>query len=43
MGQLETEADRSEGDTEANQSLEFELVWWQPATTVEEGTLNVRG
>jgi amphi-Trp domain-containing protein len=39
---LEGESDWSEGDTEAKQSIEFELVWWREARTAEEGTLNVR-
>ena len=39
---LEGESDWSEGDTEAKQSIEFELVWWRDASTPEEGTLNVR-
>jgi len=39
---LEGESDWSEGDTEAKQSIEFELVWWQEATTAEEGALEIR-
>jgi amphi-Trp domain-containing protein len=39
---LEGESDWSEGDTEAKQSIEFELVWWRDARTADEGTLNVR-
>jgi amphi-Trp domain-containing protein len=39
---LEGESDWSEGDTEAKQSIEFELVWWRAASTPEEGTLDVR-
>lgn len=39
---LEGESDWSEGDTEAKQSIEFELVWWQEANTAEEGTLDVQ-
>jgi amphi-Trp domain-containing protein len=38
---LEGESDWSEGDTEAKQSIEFELVWWREAQTPEEGALNV--
>jgi amphi-Trp domain-containing protein len=38
---LEGESDWSQGDTEAKQSIEFELVWWRDAATVEEGTLDV--
>ncbi|MFC6835700.1 amphi-Trp domain-containing protein [Halomarina ordinaria] len=38
---LEGESDWDEGDTEAKQSIEFELVWWREATTAEEGALDV--
>lgn len=38
---LEGESDWSEGDTEAKQSIEFELVWWRAARTAEEGTLDI--
>ena len=38
---LEDESDWSEGDTEAKQSIEFELVWWREARTAEEGTLDI--
>ena len=38
---LEGESDWSAGDTEAKQSIEFELVWWHAAQTADEGTLNV--
>ena len=38
---LEGESDWSSGDTEAKQSIEFELVWWREATTPEEGQLNI--
>lgn len=38
---LEGESDWSEGDTEAKQSIEFELVWRRDARTAEEGTLDV--
>lgn len=37
---LEGESDWSEGDTEAKQSIEFELVWWREARTAEEGALD---
>jgi len=39
---LEGESDWSQGDTEAKQSIEFELVWWRDAVTAEEGSLNVQ-
>jgi amphi-Trp domain-containing protein len=38
---LEGESDWSEGDTEAKQSIEFELVWWRDAQTAEEGVLEI--
>lgn len=38
---LEGESDWSTGDTEAKQSIEFELVWWRDATTPEDGRLTV--
>ncbi|AXG11987.1 amphi-Trp domain-containing protein [Haloplanus rubicundus] len=38
---LEGESDWSEGDTEAKQSIEFELVWWCEAQTAEEGVLDI--
>ena len=38
---LEGESDWTEGDTEAKQSIEFELVWRTAATTAEEGALDV--
>lgn len=38
---LEGESDWSEGDTEAKQSIEFELVWWREAQTPEEGRLDI--
>jgi amphi-Trp domain-containing protein len=38
---LEGESDWSDGDTEAKQSIEFELVWWRDARTAEEGALDV--
>ncbi|SEP27743.1 amphi-Trp domain-containing protein [Halogranum amylolyticum] len=37
----EGESDWSEGDTEAKQSIEFELVWWREARTPEAGALDV--
>lgn len=39
---LEGESDWSEADSEAKQSIEFELVWWREAETADEGTLDVR-
>ncbi|ELZ52371.1 hypothetical protein C465_01924 [Halorubrum distributum JCM 9100] len=39
---LEGESDWSEGDTEAKQSIEFELVWWREAATAEEGELDIQ-
>jgi amphi-Trp domain-containing protein len=38
---LEGESDWSEGDTEAKQSIEFELVWRREAQTAAEGALDV--
>jgi amphi-Trp domain-containing protein len=38
---LEGESDWSEGDTEAKQSIEFELVWWRAAQSADEGALDV--
>lgn len=38
---LEGESDWTPGDTEAKQSIEFELVWRRPATTAAEGELDV--
>jgi len=38
---LEGESDWAEGDTEAKQSIEFELVWWREAQTAEEGGLKI--
>jgi len=38
---LEGESDWSEGDTQAKQSIEFELGWWQEAQTAEEGSSNI--
>ncbi|MDJ1434250.1 amphi-Trp domain-containing protein [Halostagnicola sp. A-GB9-2] len=39
---LEGESDWSQGDTEAKQSIEFELVWRRGTTTAEEGTLDIQ-
>ncbi|MFC6954321.1 amphi-Trp domain-containing protein [Halorubellus litoreus] len=39
---LEGESDWSQGDTEAKQSIELELVWWRAAASAEEGALDVR-
>lgn len=38
---LEGESDWSEGDTEAKQSIEVELVWRREARTAAEGELQV--
>jgi amphi-Trp domain-containing protein len=38
---LEGESDWSQGDREAKQSIEFELVWWREAASAEEATLNI--
>ncbi|WP_132059623.1 amphi-Trp domain-containing protein [Halorussus amylolyticus] len=38
---LEGESDWSEGESEAKQSIEFELVWWREVEGAEDGTLNV--
>ena len=38
---LEGESDWSQGDTEAKQSIEFELVWWRAATSAAVGTLDI--
>lgn len=38
---LEGESDWAEGDTEAKQSIELELVWWRDARTPEAGTLDI--
>jgi len=38
---LEGESDWTEGDMEAKQSIEFEMVWWREAETAEEGTLDI--
>jgi amphi-Trp domain-containing protein len=38
---LEGESDWSDGDTEAKQSIEFELVWWREAESAEEARLDV--
>jgi len=39
---LEGESDWSEGDTEAKQSMEFELVWWREAQTADDAALDIR-
>jgi len=39
---LEGESDWSQGDSEAKQSIEFELVWWREAATADKGTLDVQ-
>ncbi|NHN49220.1 amphi-Trp domain-containing protein [Halostella sp. JP-L12] len=38
---LEGESDWTEGETEAKQSIEFELVWWRDARTADEGRLDI--
>ena len=38
---LEGESDWSEGDTQAKESIEFELVWWRDAATAAEARLDV--
>ncbi|WP_227132816.1 amphi-Trp domain-containing protein [Halorubellus salinus] len=38
---LEGESDWSQGETDAKQSIEFELVWWREATSAEEGALDI--
>jgi amphi-Trp domain-containing protein len=40
---LEGESDWSEGDSQAKQSIEFELVWWTDAQSADEGSLTVEG
>jgi len=39
---LEGESDWSPGDTEAKQSIEIELVWWQPATSAADAALDIQ-
>lgn len=39
---LEGESDWSEGQSEAKQSIEFELVWWREADTAEAGALDIQ-
>ncbi|WP_255151090.1 amphi-Trp domain-containing protein [Halorarius halobius] len=39
---LEGESDWSQGDTEAKQSIEFELVWRREATSPAEASLDVQ-
>ena len=36
---LEGESDWSEGDAQAKQSIEFEMVWWRDVTSQEEASL----
>jgi amphi-Trp domain-containing protein len=38
---LEGESDWSEGDTEAKQSVEFEVVWWREAQTAEKRAVEI--
>lgn len=38
---VEGESDWTEGDQEAKQSVELELVWWQEVTSPEEGRLTL--
>ena len=38
---LEGESDWTEGQAQAKQSIELELVWWRDAQTAEEGALDV--
>jgi amphi-Trp domain-containing protein len=38
---LEGESDWSDGDSEAKQSIELELVWWRAAATADEASLDV--
>ncbi len=42
MFKVEGESDWSHGDTEAKQSIEFELVWWRDASTPDEGRLEIQ-
>lgn len=39
---LEGESDWAEGDSQAKQSVEVELVWWRDAQTAEEGSLDIQ-
>ena len=39
---LEGESDWSAGDTDAKQSIEFELVWWREAQTADDAALDIR-
>jgi amphi-Trp domain-containing protein len=38
---LEGESDWSQGDSEAKQSIELELVWWREARSADEGALDI--
>lgn len=38
---LEGESDWSEGEAEAKQSIEFEMVWWREVESAEDGSLDV--
>jgi amphi-Trp domain-containing protein len=38
---LEGESDWTDGDTQAKQSIEFEMVWWRDAQTAADGSLDV--
>ena len=38
---MEGESDWSEGDAQAKQSIEFEMVWRRDARTADEGSLDV--
>jgi len=38
---LEGESDWSQGDTEAKQSIEIELVWWREAASQNDSALNI--
>jgi amphi-Trp domain-containing protein len=38
---LEGESDWSEGDAQAKQSVELELVWWRDAATAEAAALDI--
>jgi amphi-Trp domain-containing protein len=40
---LDGEPDWTEGDTEAKQSVEFELACWREARTADEGRLDIDG
>lgn len=38
---LEGESDWNEGDTDAKQSIEVELVWWRSAQSADEAALDI--